>query len=86
LLSIENVGLKFKYHFNEKEVTALQSNDEPTSKKIKLKNNSKKSAITDYSLLQLPVTRFIMYLENLNLAPYLEKCQAMYNSRSKTAD
>jgi len=90
LHSLENVGLKFKYQFNEvpNEVKALQSDDtlEPTSKKIKLKNDSKKSAITDYSFLQLPVTRFIIYLENLNLAPYLEKCQALYDSRSMSAN
>jgi len=90
LHSLENVGLKFKYQFNEvpNEVKALQSDDtlEPTSKKIKLKNDSKKSAITDYSFLQLPVTRFIIYLENQKLTTYLEKCQALYDSRSKSAN
>ena len=90
LHSLENVGLKFKYQFNEvpNEVKALQSDDtlEPTSKKIKIKNDSKKSAITDYSFLQLPATRFVIYLENLNLTSYLEKCQALYDNRSKSAN
>jgi len=64
-LSLDNVGLKFKYQFNNAATDTKKlrnsEDNEPISKKPKMDN--KLTSILEYSSIQLPVTPFIEYLE-----------------------
>lgn len=92
LLSLDNVGLKFKYQFNDHVVEStskkaqLDNNncenmiESPTAKKTKLNHDNKKTSILEYSSVQLPVTAFIEYLEKQHLNVFVEQCLSFKNS------
>jgi hypothetical protein len=78
-LSLKNVGLKFKYQFDEEIIEADKKNDEDDelpSKKLKLNislNENKKITILKYSSVQLPVVPFIDYLDKYS-KDFVDQC------------
>jgi hypothetical protein len=89
-LSLDNVGLKFKYQFDDIIAAGnLKKHknsevDEPVSKKMKL-NDNKITTILEYSSVQLPVSPFIDYLEKYSNA-FVNQCLKYSNNSHKTTD
>jgi len=84
-ISLNNVGLKFKYQFNEEilEAESKKSNTEngSASKKMKLTNDKRKNTIFCYSSVQLPLAAFIDYIEKEYLNNFVNHCMESQQSK-----